>query len=106
MRFCASLPRMMDALSIAASALKAQATTADVIADNVANAVTPGYTSKQAPLVAMNPGVSVGPIVDSGQSVDLSTELINLIVAQTAYAAAAKVVSTAGRMGRALLAAI
>lgn len=97
---------MMDALSIAASALKAQATNVDMIAGNVANAATPGYTSKQAPLVAMNPGVSIGPMVDTGQSVDLSTELINLIVARTAYAAAAKVVSTADRMGRALLAAI
>ena len=97
---------MLDALAIAGSALNAQSVAVNVIANNVANAVTPDYTAKAAQLVAMNPGVSVGAIIDTGQGVDLATELVNLKVAQTAYAAAAKIMSTADQMASTLLAAI
>lgn len=97
---------MMDALSIAGSALMAQSTNVGVIAQNVANAVTPGYTAQQAQFVAMNPGVSVGAIIDTGQSVDLANELVNLSIAKTAYEAALNVVTTAQQMSNALLAAV
>lgn len=97
---------MIDALNIAASALMAQSTNVDVIAGNVANATTPNYTAKQAQFVPMNPGVSVGAIVDTGQSVDLTNEMVNLITAKTAYEAAINVVTATQQMTNKLLASI
>ena len=96
----------MDALNIAGSALMAQSTNVGVIADNVANARTPDYTAKQAQFVPMNPGVSVGAIVDTGQSVDLTNEMVNLITAKAAYEAALNVVTTTQQMTNKLLAAV
>ena len=98
---------MTDALSIAGSALQAQQINLGVIANNVANAETPGYKPQQVTLIPMNPGVAVGPIIASTQaSVDIGSELVNLIVAKQAYAAAAKVVSAANQMTQDLLQAI
>lgn len=97
---------MIDALSIAGSALAAQTTSLAVTADNVANATTPGYTAKQVQFVPMNPGVGVGAIVDTGQGVDLTNQMVNLILAKTAYQAAANVFRTANQMTNTLLAAI
>jgi flagellar hook protein FlgE len=97
---------MTDALSIAGSALAAQTISLAVTADNVANATTPGYTAKQAQFVAMNPGVSVGAIVDTGEGVDLADQMVNLILAKTAYEAAVNVVRTTNQMTGTLLAAI
>jgi flagellar hook protein FlgE len=96
----------MDALTIAGSALTAQSTNLNVIAGNAANATTPGYTAKQAFFAPMNPGVSVAAVIDTGQSVDLGTAMVNLITARSAYQAALKVVSTANQMTDALLAAV
>lgn len=96
----------MDAIGIAASALTAQSTNLNVIADNVANATTPGYTAKQAVFTPMNPGVGVSAVVDTGQSVDLGAAMVNLITARAAYQAALTAVETAGQMGDALIAAI
>lgn len=96
----------MDAVSIAGSALAAQSTNLNVIAGNVANAATPGYTAKQAVFTPMNPGVSVSAVVDTGQTVDLGTAMVNLITARSAYQAAIKVVNTANQMTDALLAAV
>lgn len=98
---------MTDALSIAGSALQAQQVNLGVIANNVANADTPGYKPQQVTLIPMNPGVAVGPIIASTQaSVDIGSELVNLIVAKQAYAAAAKVVSASSQMTQDLLRAI
>lgn len=97
---------MMDALTIAGSALTAQSTNVSVIANNVANAETPGYAAQQPQFVAMNPGVSVGAIVDTGQSVDLANEMVNLITAKAAYEAALNVVTTTQQMSNTLLAAV
>ena len=97
---------MTDAISIAGSALAAQSISLAVTADNVANATTPGYTEKRAQFAAMNPGVSVGAIVDTGQGVDLSNQIVNLILAKTAYQAAASVFRTADQMTKTLLASI
>lgn len=98
---------MLDAISIAATALNAQNVNASVIADNIANADTPNYTPKQVSFIPMNPGVAVGPIVASTQaSVDIGSELVNLMIAQQAYAAATKVVSASNQMTNALLAVI
>ena len=99
---------MIDALAIAGSALMAQSTNVDVIAGNVANATTPNYTAKQAQFVPMNPGggVSVGAIIDTGQSVDITNEMVDLMTAKTAYQAALNVVTTTQQMTNSLLAAV
>lgn len=98
---------MIDAMSIARTALDAQQVNVGVIADNVANAVTPGYKPQHATLIPMNPGVAVGPIVASAEaSVDIGSELVNLIVARDAYAAAAKVFSASDQMMHDLLKAV
>ena len=47
-----------------------------------------------------------GRVVDTGEGVDLTTQFVNMKLAETAYAAAAKVMSTANQMTDALLAAI
>jgi flagellar hook protein FlgE len=96
----------MDALSIAGSALSAQSINLSVIANNVANATTPGYTAQQAMFVPMNPGVAVGAIVDTGQSVDIANEMVNLITAKAAYEAALSVFTTTQQMTNKLLAAV
>jgi flagellar hook-associated protein 1 FlgK len=75
----------LSTISIAASALTAQTTSVQVIANNVANAQTPGYTAQQAQFVPMNPGVSVGAVVDTGHDVDLTSETLNLLNAKAAY---------------------
>jgi flagellar hook protein FlgE len=99
--------RMTDAVSIATSALQAQQVIVGVIANNIANADTPGYRPQQVTLIPMSPGVAVGPIVASTQAnVDIASELINLIVAKQAYAAAAKVVTASDQMTHDLLQAI
>jgi len=54
----------------------------------------------------MNPGVTVGAIIDNGQGVDLADQMVNLILAKTAYAAVARVFRTADQMSKTLLAAI
>ena len=100
------LKALLDALTIAGSALAAQSLNVGVIAGNVANATTPGYTAKQAVFVPMNPGVSVGAVIDTGQSVDIAAEMVNLITARAAYQAAVSVIETADRMSNRLLAAV
>lgn len=103
----------MQALAIATSALVAQAAVVNVVAQNVANALTPGYPPKTASLVSMNPGVRVGAVVDappeSGAGdyrVDLGSEFATLIMARTAYAAALKIFGASERMSNALLASV
>lgn len=98
---------MIDALSIARTALDAQSINTSVIADNIANANTPNYAPKQVTFIPLNPGVAVGPIVASAQaSVDVASEFVNLLVAKQAYEAATKVVSVSDQMMHDLLAAI
>lgn len=97
---------MLDALGITGSALTAQSVNLEVIANNVANAATPGYTAKQAVFVPMNPGVAIGAVIDTGQGVDLASQLVDLITAKTAYEAAIGVAKTAEQMTGTLLAAI
>lgn len=96
----------MDTSSISLTALIAQQTKVEVASNNVANAETPGYTAQQAQFVPMNPGVSVGAVVDTEQPVDLATEMINLINAKAAYQAAVAALQTAHATGKTLLAAV
>lgn len=95
---------MTQALKIAVSALLAQQANVNVIANNVANAVTPDFKPQQASLVSMNPGVKVGAILTAdAPGVDLANEFVNLILAQRAYEASLKVVSTSDQMMEALV---
>jgi len=97
----------MQALAIATSALVAQTAVVNVVAQNVANALTPGYAAKTASLVSMNPGVKVGAVVDAASpEVDLGSEFATLMQARTAYKAALKIFSTSEQMSRALLASV
>jgi flagellar hook protein FlgE len=96
----------MQALAIAASALVAQTAVVNVAAQNVVNALTPDYSARTAPLVSMNPGVKVGAVADTGQPVDLAGEFVTLMLAQTAYRSALKIVSTSEQMSQALLASV
>ncbi|MGE5539707.1 MAG: flagellar basal body protein [Gemmatimonas sp.] len=98
----------MTALSTAVSALVAQQANVAVIADNVANWQTTGYTAKEAKLVSTEPaGVTVGAIVRAPvPDVDLAHEFVGLMLARTAYEAALKVVSTSEQMDRDFLASV
>jgi flagellar hook protein FlgE len=96
----------MQTLAIAASALVAQSAVVNVAAQNVANALTPGYGVKAAPLVSMALGVKVGAVVDTGQPVDLAGDVVTLMLAEAAYRSALKVVSTSEQMSRDLLASV
>ncbi len=90
---------MVDALNIAGSALLAQQINVATIADNIANLATPGYEPKKAVLAATGQGVAVSGIVTAAQGSDnVSTEMVNLVVAQRAYQAALKVVGASQQM--------
>lgn len=84
-------------LAIATGALLAQEISVSVIANNVANTLTPDFKPQRAGLVSMNPGVRVGAIV-SAPGVDLANEFVNLVLAQRAYEASLKAVSASDRM--------
>lgn len=97
----------MDAISIASTALSAQSVNLSVIAGNIANAATPNYAPKQTTFIPISPGVAVGPIIASPEaSVDVATQLVSMVQAQQAYAAATKVVSASDQMTHDLLQAI
>jgi flagellar basal body rod protein FlgC len=94
----------MHALSIASSALAAQSIWTGVIADNVANAMTPGYSPRFAVLVPLNPGVAVSSINTNGESEDdPAVPFTDLILARNAYEAALKVFATSAAMSYELL---
>lgn len=99
---------MIDALDIASSALQAQQLNVQTIADNIANATTPGYTPQQAVMTATGQGgVSVAGIVAASQGSDnFSTQMVNLVVAQRAYEAALRVVGASNAMMHSLLATL
>jgi flagellar hook protein FlgE len=86
-------------LAIATGALLAQEISVSVIANNVANTLTPDFKPQRAGLVSMNPGVRVGAIVSADATgVDLANEFVNLVLAQRAYEASLKAVSASDRM--------
>jgi flagellar basal body rod protein FlgG len=96
----------LSTISIAASALTAQTTNVEVTADNIANAQTPDFTAKQAQFVPMNPGVSIGAVIDTDHPVDLASEMINLINAKAAYQAAVDALRAQGETNKTLIASI
>ncbi len=97
---------MIDALSGAHTALDAQSVGTRSTADGTVNASASNSAPKQVTLLPMNPGVAVGPIIASAQaSVDVGSELINLMAAQQAYEAA-KATSAPDPLAAQLLATI
>ena len=96
----------LSTISIAASALTAQTANVAVIADNIANAQTPDFTAKQAQFVPMNPGVSIGALIDTDHPVDLTSEMINLVNAKAAYQAAVDALRTQSATSKTLIASI
>jgi len=107
---------MGDILGIAASGLQAAQYDLGVSANNIANAVTPGYKSQRPDLVDLSDGgVAVagtstdptpGPILpdgSQGSNVDLASEVVNTIQARNLYTANAVVFRTADQMYGTLL---
>jgi flagellar basal body rod protein FlgG len=91
-------------LAIAASALAAQSTKTGVIAANVANATTAGYSPRFAVLVPLNPGVAVSAIkADDESEDDPAVPFTDLILARNAYEAALKIFATSAAMSYELL---
>jgi flagellar basal body rod protein FlgC len=97
----------MNSFAIAAAELRAIHTQLNVIGDNVANVTTPGYPTRAAQLVSLNPGVKVGAIVTApNPGVDLVTQFAGLLMAHVAYRSALRVIAGSGGMTHALFATV
>lgn len=95
---------MMAALGIALSGMKAASDQMTVIAENVANADTPGYTRRAVELhETPGGGVAVGKAFSTGQPVNVSSELVDMAQTQNAYKASAAVVDAVDSMMQDLL---
>jgi flagellar hook protein FlgE len=94
----------MDIFTIAASGMRAAQTQANVAANNIANANTPGFKAKSAQLTeAPTGGVSVSAVQQTGHSVDLPTEQANLKRAALMYDANGTVIRVANQMLHSML---
>ena len=95
---------------ITASGLRDAVTRMDVVAHNVANSNTPGYSPTRAHSEALPQGgvttrVEAGdPTSNPFSEVDLATEGLNMLLAKTAYQANARLLRTASETSRALFA--
>lgn len=96
--------KRMDIFTIAASGMRAAQTQANVAANNIANANTPGFKAKSAQLTeAPTGGVSVSAVQQTGHSVDLPTEQANLKRAALMYDANGTVIRVANQMLHSML---
>jgi flagellar hook protein FlgE len=94
----------MDLFTIAGSGLRATQTQANVAANNIANANTPGFKAKSAELTeAPTGGISVSGVQPTGHSVDLPTEQANLKRAALMYDANGTVINVANQMLHSML---
>jgi flagellar hook-associated protein FlgK len=100
--------RMTSAINSALAGLRAAETRVGVRAQNIVNVLTEDYE----PLVPVQTnGEGGGPVVKVTKSelsgdfpqVDLATELVDMNVAKTAYAASAKIIRTLEEMDKTLL---
>jgi flagellar hook-associated protein FlgK len=95
---------VIDALNIAASGLQAATAQLNVAANNIANMNTPGYTAESVDLGALpSGGVQAGPVLSTGQSLDLPRQWINLKQAALMYDANGIVIKTTDQMYGSLL---
>ena len=78
----------------ALSGMLAQSTRAGAIANNVANASTPGYSRLNTNLQSVEPsGVQAG-VAETDRGVDFATELTDLVETEQSYKANASVFET------------
>jgi flagellar basal-body rod protein FlgC len=100
--------RISGALSSAVSGLAANAASVQAVAENVANANTPGYRAVEvrASSAIAGGGASPGGVkftrVRQGE-VDLARQFTRLIQAEISYSANAQVVRTADNLARKLI---
>lgn len=97
-------------MGIALSGMQAQTTRATATANNVANAVTPGYHRGATAFVTMPAGGVTASVSISGEislagasNVDLAQEMLALAEAETAFAANAAVWETGAEVWDVLL---
>lgn len=98
------------AMTTALSGMLAQTTRVGNTANNIANLDTPGYQRRITSMSDMHPGgvttttrPSSEPADPAGSNVDMATEMLDLIGAQTAFAANASVFETGADMWDMLL---
>ncbi|WP_253949431.1 flagellar basal body rod protein FlgC [Mangrovicoccus sp. HB161399] len=103
----------MQALSIAANGMMAQTRRVNTIAQNIANAQTAGYKAQTTGSQGLTSQVALAPSGTAGwetlmqghaggSPVDPVNEITSLILAQRAYEANAKVLTSADRMMKTL----
>jgi len=114
-----------DALSVASSGMRAQATRLRHVSENIANADTPGYRRKTVPFEEVAKGVETGrvrldsrdlarihdpahPMADAtghydGSNVDLMIEVADAREAQRSYEANLKLFDQVRRMSSSLM---
>jgi flagellar basal-body rod protein FlgC len=85
-------------MGISLSGMRAQQTRLAASADNIANALTPGYDRRETRLTSAAPGGVVASVAESGQStfddssnVDLATEMLSLVQSELDFRANAAV---------------
>ncbi len=98
-------------LSVAVSGLNASAAQAQVSANNVVNANTPGFRPARAEATTLvagrgidgGAGVQVQVFAGEDEGVDLVAEFTRLIASDAAYKASARLIETAQEIDNALL---
>ncbi|CAN7642146.1 flagellar basal body protein [Rhizobium sp. LjRoot30] len=81
-------------MNTAVSGLLAQSTRVGAIANNVANAGTPGYQRQETTLSSSPSGGVSATVVPTGEGVDLAGEFTDLISAELSYKTNAAVFET------------
>lgn len=110
--FCWSSPVLSAAFSIARSGLAAESLRVRVVADNIGNASTPGYTPQRVEQATLETGGvravarPVAAFAAGLPAVDVIQETASLKEAQAAYQANFAVIETVDEMFESLLDAI
>ena len=98
---------MTSAINAGLAGLRAAETRVAIRAQNIVNWQSEGYR----PLMPVQTSQGAGPVVKVAKAeitgefpeVDLATEIVDMNVAKTAYAASAKIIRTVDEMQKALL---
>ena len=98
------------AMSISLSGMQAQQNRAAATANNVANAMTPGYDRLQSKMTTVEGGGVIARVQPSGEAalpgssnVDLAEEMLNLVEAEIGFKANASAWETGADMWEVLL---
>lgn len=92
-----------NVLTTAISGLKANATRVHQAANNIVNERSGDYTAGRVETVSRPTGGVDAVILGTEEPTDVATEIVNLIIAETAYKASAKLISTAEELSDTLL---